>query len=118
MLTPAMVHYGQAEEIIQKRQSVLDAAYLAHPERFVHSSPKPFSLPKQVWINKPIESHESKFNAPSKQGHAESRPAGSSSFIDDPGAIFFQEVSTQTQKTKERGEFDESSISTKPVDIR
>src|SRR5256714_7166313 len=26
MLTPAMVHYGQAEEIIQKRQSVLDAA--------------------------------------------------------------------------------------------
>src|SRR5207344_228537 len=45
MLTPAMVHYGQAEQIFQNRQFVLDAAFLAHPERFVHSSPKPLSLP-------------------------------------------------------------------------
>jgi putative transposase len=56
LLTPAMVHFGQAEQIFQKRQFVLDAAYLAHPERFVRSSPKPLSLPKEVWINKPIES--------------------------------------------------------------
>jgi putative transposase len=55
LLTPAMVHYGQAEDIFQKRQLVLDAAYLAHPERFVRASPKPLSLPKEVWINKPIE---------------------------------------------------------------
>ena len=25
-------------------------------ERFVRASPKPFALPKEVWINKPIES--------------------------------------------------------------
>jgi putative transposase len=56
LLTPAMVHYGQAEQIFQQRQFVLDAAYLAHPERFVRASPKPLSLPKEVWINKPIES--------------------------------------------------------------
>jgi len=53
LLTPAMVHYGQADDIFQKRQLVLDAAYLAHPERFVRSPPKPLSIPKEVWINKP-----------------------------------------------------------------
>jgi putative transposase len=56
MLTPAMVHYGQAENVFEMRQVVLDAAYLAHPERFVRQPPKPLPLPKEVWINKPIES--------------------------------------------------------------
>jgi putative transposase len=53
LLTPATVHYGQAEDVLLKRQLVLDAAYLAHPERFVRWPPKPLSLPKEVWINKP-----------------------------------------------------------------
>ena len=53
LLTPAMVHYGQADDVFQKRQLVLDAAYLAHPERFVRWPPKPLSIPKEVWINKP-----------------------------------------------------------------
>jgi putative transposase len=53
LLTPAMVHYGQAQDVFQKRQIVLDAAYLAHPERFVRWPPKPLSIPKEVWINKP-----------------------------------------------------------------
>jgi putative transposase len=35
LLTPAMVHYGQAENILQQRQEVLDVAYQRHPERFV-----------------------------------------------------------------------------------
>jgi lipoate-protein ligase A len=30
-----MVHYGQAGAVIGRRQVVLDAAYEAHPERFV-----------------------------------------------------------------------------------
>ena len=53
LLTPAMVHYGQAGEVFQKRQLVLDAAYLLYPERFVRWPPKPLSIPKEVWINKP-----------------------------------------------------------------
>jgi len=53
LLTPATVHYGQAENVFLKRQLVLDAAYLAHPERFVRWPPKPLSIPKEVWINKP-----------------------------------------------------------------
>ena len=54
LLTPAMVHYGQAENILRQRQDVLDVAYLRHPERFVRSAPKPSALPSEVWINKPV----------------------------------------------------------------
>ena len=39
LMTPATVHYGQAEKRISDRQSVLDAAYRAHPERFVKRPP-------------------------------------------------------------------------------
>jgi putative transposase len=53
LLTPAMVHYGQAARILEQRQTVLDMAYRAHPERFVRQAPKPLSVPREVWINKP-----------------------------------------------------------------
>ena len=55
LLTPAMVHYGQAERILQQRQAVLDVAYQLHPERFVRIAPKPPQLPTEVWINKPAQ---------------------------------------------------------------
>jgi putative transposase len=55
LLTPAMVHYGQAENILRQRQEVLDVAYQRHPERFVRSAPKPPVLPSEVWINKPVQ---------------------------------------------------------------
>jgi putative transposase len=58
MLTPAMVHFGQASAIRLQRQTVLDAAYLAHPDRFVRRPPTPLPLPKEVWINKPQNSDE------------------------------------------------------------
>jgi putative transposase len=58
MMTPAMVHYGRAQSIREKRQGVLDAAYLAHPERFVRRPPAPLPLPKEVWINKPKNSDD------------------------------------------------------------
>jgi uncharacterized iron-regulated membrane protein len=35
LLTPATVHAGQASQQVAARQEVLDAAYAAHPERFV-----------------------------------------------------------------------------------
>jgi putative transposase len=58
MLTPAMVHFGQAPAIWDKRQTVLDAAYFAHPDRFVRRPPIPLPLPKEVWINKPQNTDE------------------------------------------------------------
>jgi putative transposase len=56
LMTPVVVHYGQAEAVIEWRRQVLQAAYAAHPERFVHGEPKPPSLPQEVWINKPQSS--------------------------------------------------------------
>jgi putative transposase len=55
LLTPSMVYYGRAPAVIERRQVVLDAAYQAHPERFVWSAPKSLGAPQKVWINKPPE---------------------------------------------------------------
>lgn len=54
LLTPAMVHFGQAPSVLAGRQAVLDAAYQAHPDRFLRRPPKPLPLPSEVWINKPV----------------------------------------------------------------
>ena len=56
MLTPASVHYGHAVEVLRQRSKTLDAAYAAHPERFVGKRPRPLSLPEAVWINPPTQS--------------------------------------------------------------
>ena len=53
--TPEDVHYGRAQQRVDQRATVLAAAQLAHPERFVRGAPKPPSLPTAVWINKPKE---------------------------------------------------------------
>ncbi len=58
LLTPATVHYGQAENVLRQRQEVLDVAYQRHPERFVRSAPQPPALPSEVWINKPVSTPE------------------------------------------------------------
>ena len=54
LLTPASVHYGQAETIRQQRQAVLAAVYAQHPQRFVHGEPIVKGAPDAVWINPPI----------------------------------------------------------------
>ena len=56
--TPADVHYGRAHVVREARARILDAAFLAHPERFVRKAPKPPKLPGTVWINKPEEKEE------------------------------------------------------------
>ena len=53
MLTPHDVHYGRASQILDKRERTLRLAWNRHPERFVNGSPKPQSLPQEVWINPP-----------------------------------------------------------------
>lgn len=53
LMTPAMVHYGFAEEVNRRRQNILHQAYQAHPERFVRGRPKVMDLPDAVWINPP-----------------------------------------------------------------
>jgi putative transposase len=53
LLTPADVHAGRAEQIIAKRQEVLQLAYQKNPERFVRGVPKKPQSPAAVWINPP-----------------------------------------------------------------
>jgi putative transposase len=53
LLTPSDVHHGRAAAVITKRQATLDAAFQAHPERFVARPPTHPQLPAAVWINPP-----------------------------------------------------------------
>lgn len=53
LLTPAMVHLGQAQTLLAQRQATLDQAYAQHPERFVRGAPTTPPLPTAVWINPP-----------------------------------------------------------------
>jgi len=55
LLTPADVHAGRAPEITAARAVTLDAAYAAHPERFVRRPPTPPVVPSTVWINPPVK---------------------------------------------------------------
>ncbi len=55
LMTPAMVHYGRAEHVLAARQATLLDAYRDHPERFVRRPPQPPALPRQAWINPPVE---------------------------------------------------------------
>ena len=52
-LTPAQVHYGRAQEILDARHRVITAAASQHRERFVHGLPKRIEAPSAVWINPP-----------------------------------------------------------------
>lgn len=53
LLTAGDVHRGMAPAIIAKRQTVLDGAHQARPERFVHGAPVHPTPPTVVWINPP-----------------------------------------------------------------
>ena len=53
LLTPDMLHYGMAAQVIEQRQNVLDQAYVRNPERFTHARPKHPPQPTAVWINPP-----------------------------------------------------------------
>ena len=52
-MTPETVHYGRDATLTEQRSVTLDAAFLAHPQRFKGVAPKPPELPTAVWINPP-----------------------------------------------------------------
>ncbi len=55
LLTPAVVHAGQAAHVHAQRAGVLIAAHARHPDRFRRGQPQPPALPGPAWINKPEE---------------------------------------------------------------
>lgn len=53
LLTPAVVHSGRAEEVLEERRAVMIQAHSRNPERFVRGVPVVKPFPREVWINKP-----------------------------------------------------------------
>jgi putative transposase len=51
LFTPADVFHGRVKQLVALRQASLDAAYAAHPERFVHGPPQVARPPAVVAIN-------------------------------------------------------------------
>lgn len=63
MLTPYMVHYGLAQDVLIARKAVLKTAFEKHPARFKNKAPFVRELPGAVWINKPNASSEKKIDS-------------------------------------------------------
>lgn len=55
LLTPNVVHSGQAQAVRARRALVLNAAHTRHSNRF-RRPPQPPKLPSSAWINRPPES--------------------------------------------------------------
>jgi putative transposase len=55
LFTPADVFFGRVDQVRAVRQAALDAAYAAHPERFLRGAPRVLLPPSEVNIN-PITS--------------------------------------------------------------
>jgi putative transposase len=55
LFTPADVYTGRHMQLTIARQRALDAAYVAHPERFVKGPPKPPAFRFEFWIKRPCD---------------------------------------------------------------
>ncbi len=66
LLTPAVVHSCRAEQVRDLRQQTLNAAFAAHPERFVRQPPQAPALPTAVWINPPPKNESPKPDSETK----------------------------------------------------
>jgi putative transposase len=75
LLTPADVHHGLAQTILEQRQVTLDVAYAAHPERFVHGNPKVRRLPTASYINRPLEAQSTPSLLPTQSHDREDKSA-------------------------------------------
>jgi len=53
LMAPQTVHYGHADALTVQRCATLDAAFLAHPQRFKGTAPQPPAVPTAAWINPP-----------------------------------------------------------------
>lgn len=58
LLTPASVHYGEADAVVQQRQCVMVQAFATHPDRFRRGQPVVNGAPSAVYINPPASSED------------------------------------------------------------
>lgn len=69
LFTPADVFHGRVDEVAARRQAALDAAYAAHPERFVKGPPKVARPPASVAINPPPPAETPRPDEPMRMTH-------------------------------------------------
>jgi putative transposase len=69
LLTPADVHYGRAEAVTSAPAVVLDAAYAAHPERFVGKPPQPPDCHRRCGSTSPSTHRRRLSNFPADLSH-------------------------------------------------
>jgi transposase InsO family protein len=53
LMSPDVVHHDRAGALTARRATTLDAAFIAHPNRFKGIAPQPPKLPDAAWINLP-----------------------------------------------------------------
>lgn len=58
LYTSGSVHDGTRKYMRDGRKAVLDAFYLAHPERFHRGAPRAPELPTKVWIRQTLSKIE------------------------------------------------------------
>lgn len=58
MMTPAVMHNGDAKDVLTNRNRVLVNAFDKHPSRFKNKIPTAMGLPDAAWINKPKKENE------------------------------------------------------------
>ncbi len=57
------MHDGTWKQAQKSRQTVLDAAYQANPDRFRRGRPTAPTVPKKAWINQPPSTIETSTNS-------------------------------------------------------
>ncbi|MFM2416722.1 MAG: hypothetical protein RL385_1445 [Pseudomonadota bacterium] len=90
LFTPADVFFGRVDQLAGQRQAALDAAFQAHPERFVRGRPTVALPPARVVINPldpgaPLMTAEQFMRAPSPTGAPDITPV-SAPTVFAPGA--------------------------------
>ena len=53
MLTPEVVHHGEVNTVVARRNTTLAEADGRHPERFSRGEPVEHRRPTEAWINPP-----------------------------------------------------------------
>ena len=67
-LTPADVYFGRADDVLKRRQEVLNDAFKSHPERFGHGQPRTEWLQNATYINPPRLGSDGRTLGPTRCG--------------------------------------------------
>jgi putative transposase len=90
-LTPAQVHYGKVDEVMERRERALAAAFRDHPERFKGRRPVSPKPPTAVWINPPALDRNGDPSSRSRQNVAIEQDQQKTDVLSTPESNVIQE---------------------------